>query len=217
MEPARAWQASPAPRSRGRPALLGPWLVFAACCSACGGRAGLPLEPDFGFLTVDEVWQQAEGIEGQQIRVRGWRMTSIIITRMGCEPMRCDCNYGEGGLGLASKPVSVPGPEQVIGISDVECSRDECSVRCSPFDPYTAAAFEMVGALRLSRNVQGEVSGMALDDIDLAASSELAGGTDLATMSASPLRLGQATCTCPSSTWLDDCWDAGESLTCTVP
>jgi hypothetical protein len=173
-------------------------LVGAGCSSEVtqsGGSTPTGSTPP-EYLTPDQVFQDLEAYLGQRLTVRGWAHFSPMVTMMGCIPPRCDCNHANAYLTIQPDPDAIDGSpwDSLIGIADLQCGGNECSVRCTPFDPLAAPAFEFVGELQDGH--PGGSASVSLKDIDLDASRQLAGGTDLHTMTASPLTLGSFACGC---------------------
>jgi photosystem II stability/assembly factor-like uncharacterized protein len=143
--------------------LLAVWLA-----AACGAGE----KPS--YLTVQEVSQRAESLAGKQIRVRGYGYFSVSMTVMLCIPSRCDCNQSAGWLELYGEQ---PDPQHLgrlwdipsIRIADdsLKCQGDECSMKCSPFDPGLARQFDFVGRLKI------DYGNLILENLDLAASRQL--------------------------------------------
>jgi photosystem II stability/assembly factor-like uncharacterized protein len=140
-------------------------ILLASACGAGGKRS---------YLTVPEVSQRAESLDGTLIRVRGYGYLSMMMTAVLCDPPRCDCNQSSGWLELYGEQ---PDPDHLgrlfdlptirIAESSLQCAGDECSMECSPFDPGLARQFEFAGRLRINHG------NLVLEDLDLAASRQL--------------------------------------------
>jgi hypothetical protein len=127
-------------------------------------------EEERDYLTVSEVWQRAEWLDGKQVRVRGEPEFQIAVTLAACLPPSCDCNRSRGDLALREG-------EQRIAISELSllCQGDECTMECRPFNPRSAEEFEFVGTLR----AKGEPNParLTLEDLDLGSSFQRIGET----------------------------------------
>lgn len=141
--------------------------------AGCGGR--------HDCLTVSEVWQKAQALEGEQICVRG-RAHFFTVPYYGL----VGCPIGGGGelvgrLELldedAPSPAYYSGEQPLlrlaVGESSLQCTGDHCGMKCTPFDPgclspcrpERATVFELVGVLRIVGK-QDDVA-LVLEDIDL--------------------------------------------------
>ena len=149
------------------------------------------------YWTTDEVFQRQEALVGQRIAIRGWAWLTYAQTGVGCIPPSCDCNMVWGYLVIRADQQSSPSSveDHRISISGVSCYGNECGTRCKPFDPLAGPAFEFVGELYESSGAFTGAS-LGLADIDLDASRKLTGGTDLHSMTASPLNFGSFVCGC---------------------
>src|SRR5574341_390334 len=133
------------------------------------------------YLTVVEVWQNAEALNGQLIRVRGWADIEIWVTAVGCKPARCDCNESRGYPFIYGDVVEPPRNQPVafdekkIYLSGALCSGDECFLSCPVFNPNSAPVFEFVGILNV-QYYEGKISRLDLEKIDFEASRRLFGG-----------------------------------------
>jgi hypothetical protein len=111
--------------------------AFSAGCAMPG------VKPD--YLTVPEVWQDAESLNGKQVRVRGYGFFEFVQSLVLCEPARCDCNESNGTLVLVEEEIQ-PGhynkindlAQIYISGKSLNCRGDECTMQCSPFDPTAA-------------------------------------------------------------------------------
>ena len=137
-------------------------------------------------LTVAEVVQNAERLDGKIIRVRAlaylWSdptQPEMLLTG-GCIP-RTDPSYRQipvkGWLTLydAIDPddmagYGVPHDETGIKISEdnFRCEGDYCKMTCSAFEVVSERMYEFVGRLRVEEN-----SKLILEDLDLDRSSQL--------------------------------------------
>jgi len=145
------------------------WMLLITAFSA--GCALPGLKPD--YLTVPEVWQDAESLDGKQVRVRGYGFFEFVQSLVLCEPARCDCNESNGTLVLVEEEIQ-PGhynkindlAQIYISGKSLNCRGDECTMECSPFDPTAADEFEFVGTLR------SKFGNLYLEDLDLMASRQ---------------------------------------------
>lgn len=151
--------------------------------AACGGQK---------TLTVAEVVQKADSLEGQTVHVRGvaylWVNPSQAEMWMvgGCMPTT-DPSYGQGVVrgwlalydSIDSNDLAqygVPYEEAVLKISEssFHCGGDYCKMTCSSFQAVSQRTYEFTGTLR-----REEGAGLVLEDIDLAQSSQLVDGTSV--------------------------------------
>jgi hypothetical protein len=140
-------------------------------------------------LSVSEVWQNADSLDGKRIRVRGQADFQLIpyhpMQVGGCIPS----TEGEikprivGELALLDQDSHDPKHRLSISESSLQCEGDVCNVVCKPFAPSAQAiwggtetieAFEFVGTLRV--RAQESKGALILDDIDLRVSRRLADG-----------------------------------------
>jgi hypothetical protein len=130
-------------------------------------------------LSVYEVWQRAEELEGQVIRVRGKAEFSIMQSLVLCCPPRCDCNVTDGWLELVSEnPTRVNIDCSVVDSIEIEtpaCAGNECSLTCTPFYPGEIEAFEFTGQLSVFY-LRGHVCDLQLINVDLSASQQFVNG-----------------------------------------
>lgn len=132
-------------------------------------------------LTVSEVWQEAEALDGEQVCVRG-RAHFFTVPYYGLAGCSLD-GGGElvGRLELLDE--DAPGPayysgEQpllrlAIGESSLQCNGDSCGMKCTPFDPgclspcrpERATVFKLVGVLQIIGQQDDVV--LVLEDVDL--------------------------------------------------
>jgi hypothetical protein len=152
-------------------------IVMAFSLSRCGGSGEC--------MTVSQVAQNAESLDGERICVRGGPDFRFVpyhpMQKGGCPPAPYHEDIG-GELDL----VDEGSPDLFkLSIGDLLCEGSLCAVACSPFSPgHTARhdegpceeieAFEFVGVLRVDRG-QGEVE-LTLEDLDLNASRRLVDG-----------------------------------------
>lgn len=165
-----------------RPLLL---ILFALSLAECSGGQN--------YLTVSEVWENAETLNGKRIRVRGradfWLSPYHPMQIGGCIPDEDAANKSHivGKLALFDENAPDSTPRLFISESSLQCEGDVCSVVCKPFapasgesvswgisNPKTIEAFEFVGKLR-TRDQQDSVE-LILEDIDLKASRQLIDG-----------------------------------------
>jgi hypothetical protein len=154
-------------------ALIG--LLVAGCC----GRDR--------WLTVSEVWQSADSLDGKRICVRGQADFDFIphhpLQVGGCipnpdVPLR---PYISGKLALLDE--DSPDPEHTILISEssLQCKGNTCHIVCRPFGPSdtwgsigVVEVFEFVGVLRV--DAQGSNVVLTLEDLNLRASRRMTDG-----------------------------------------
>jgi photosystem II stability/assembly factor-like uncharacterized protein len=143
-------------------------LLFAAFVTSCTSAG-----EKHSYLTVDEVWQKADSLNGKQVQVRGYPFFQKTQTLVLCEPQRCNCNESQGELILVGEELQPENfgkildlPTISIASSSLKCKGDECTMKCTPFDPTVAREFELVGTLKM------EHDDLFLDDLDLAASRQ---------------------------------------------
>lgn len=146
-------------------------------------------QPD--YLTVSEVWQNAEELDQQQVVIRGYGSHFHAQTVQKCFGIECGCNEAWEELYLVNS-LEDAFYNSGIKIVNLDCRGDECSVTCRPFNPNAALAFEIVGTLKVVRH-DGEISRLELTNIDFEASSYLSDGADLTSMTKSPLLMGDFT------------------------
>ena len=134
--------------------------------------------PDDIALSVDQVWENAQQLEGQVIRVRGKVEFVQYKTLLICRPPTCECNDSRANFYLVSEETENLhqncSSKDTIDIP-IDCQGDECSLTCSPFDPYPAEALELVGRLKLTYQ-NGKLCSLALSDLELANSRQMNGG-----------------------------------------
>jgi hypothetical protein len=133
------------------------------------------------LLTITNVWEQADELEGQSIRVRG-------RARFFTEPYQglTGCVPGGGGdivgrLVLYDEDAPDPhyyGGEQplptiVVSSDSLQCKGNTCQITCEPFNPQEGAVFELVGTLRVEHQESTKV--LTLEDVILTESRQLMG------------------------------------------
>jgi hypothetical protein len=155
-------------------------LLLIAFVTACSGPKS---------LTVTQVLQNADRLDGKTIRVRGqaylWVDPSQAAMWMtgGCIP-KTDPSYRQGvttgwltlydslqedNLAEDGTPRDKPGIK--ISEENFRCNGDYCTMTCSPFEVTSLRTYEFVGTLRTNPN-----SELILEDIDLGQSSQLVDG-----------------------------------------
>lgn len=139
---------------------------------------GLSSYPQSNVLRVDQVWANAEKLDGQVIHIRGKLEGITYQTLQLCDPPTCDCNQSGANYSLVSDSDTIY--NQGCSSKDtielpLECQGDECSLTCSPFDPFQAEALELVGTLRVVHQ-DGKLCRLLLDDIKPEESLQLVGG-----------------------------------------
>jgi hypothetical protein len=138
-------------------------------------------------LTIAEVLQNAERLDGKTIRVRGWAYLWINPSRAtlwlyggGCA-VKIDPNerqgYVKGWLTLYGSTYldewggdGAPHEETGVKISEssFKCEGDYCKITCSPFEVVTQRMYEFIGTLQVNKN-----SEFFLENIDLKRSRQL--------------------------------------------
>jgi hypothetical protein len=140
-------------------------------------------------LTISEVIQNAERLDGKMIRVRGFAYLWINPSQAqmwgmgGCVP-KTDPSYGQGvAIGWLTLYDSVfpdtwggdHAPRDEIGVRISEsafgCNGDFCKITCSPFEVVSGRTYELVGTLQVHEN-----SDLILENIDVEGSSQLVDG-----------------------------------------
>ena len=144
-------------------------------------------------LTVSEVWENTQELDGKQIRVRGWAYvyTEPYVGFIGCPPagvIENDVVVGKMFL-LPENDTTERSSGIAISESSLLCEGSHCGISCAPFDPgnmdYCIAlrgystprliAYELVGTLRVNQTA-GELW-LVLEDIQLSESRRLIEGT----------------------------------------
>ena len=143
-------------------------------------------------LTVSEVWQNAESLDGERICVRGQADLRLLpyhpMMVGGCVPDQdfLDSNPIVGRLDLYDGEPSSSTQRLTISNSDIECEGDVCRLECRPFaptcegmfcgpeGPLNIEAFEFVGTLKVVG--QPDSVELILEDLDLESSRRLADG-----------------------------------------
>ncbi len=143
-------------------------------------------------LTVAEVIQNAEKLDGKTVRVRG--VANVWVDPSQAEMWRFGgCAIAPDGTLLKQGHVSgwltlydsidpekedlwaYGGPRDAIGVkiseSSFKCEGDYCKLTCSPFEVASLQTYEFVGTLRV-----GTGSALILENIDLDRSSQLVDG-----------------------------------------
>lgn len=138
-----------------------------------------PTETSNQALSVFEVWQRAEELEGQVIRVQGKADFMMSTTLVLCCPPSCDCNETSGLLRLVSEnPTRVNIDCAIVDLIEIDtpdCRGDECSLTCTPFYPGEVEAFEFTGQLKVFY-VRDHPCGLQLIHVDLTASQQFVDG-----------------------------------------
>lgn len=146
------------------------------------------------FYTVDEVWAQAEALNGQRIAVRGLAgyylvkedLTQYCIHDCAC-PRAVEFEFLLRGTDHAI----------VLSLPQCECYQAKCcedwSIWCHPFDPRLGEAYEMVGELRVFYEYE-TIMRMVLqmEYADAQVSSQLVGEGNLSERTRVPLDLETA-------------------------
>jgi hypothetical protein len=155
-------------------------LVGLIVVGLAGLLACLIMRPH-GCSGVGDVWKNARNLEGQRICVEGKASAYISQSLQLCDPPRCDCNQSFAFLSLVSEDKIVRNPrvnivDEVV-IDKPSCSGDECTITCSPFNPFAADRFQFFGKLSINYLSDGRMARLSLTDLDLSASRQLVGGT----------------------------------------
>jgi hypothetical protein len=138
------------------------------------------------WLTVSDVWQNADSLDGKRIRVRGEADLNFIprhpMQTGGCSLDRDFVKSTHIVAKLALVDGDSPDPDQRILISDssLQCEGNVCGIVCRPFAPSDtwgrvnpdAEVFEFVGVLRVDTREGQRV--LILEEIDLQASRRMA-------------------------------------------
>jgi hypothetical protein len=144
-------------------------------------------------LTVAEVQENAEELDGSQIRVRGWAYvrTEPYVGLIGCPPagtLENDVVVGTMFL-LPEEDKDTSKQGIAISTSSLSCEGSHCLISCAPFDPgnmdycgayrgYTTPLlipYEMVGTLRVQQTDSESL--LVLENIKLSESRRLINGT----------------------------------------
>ncbi|PKO13231.1 MAG: hypothetical protein CVU39_20245 [Chloroflexi bacterium HGW-Chloroflexi-10] len=122
-------------------------------------------------LTVSEVWEQADALEGTTILARG-RMRLFTSPYQGLTG--CVQGGGNALVGIAAlydEDAEDPHYSEeplnniLIAESDLRCVGNTCGMTCVPFDPKGGMIFELMGTLRVER--EGGLKNVLLEDIQL--------------------------------------------------
>jgi hypothetical protein len=129
---------------------------------------------------VGDVWKYASSLEGKRICVKGKAETEIYQTLLLCDPPSCSCNQSSGNLSLVSEEDIVRNPRvsivDTVTIYSPICTGNECSVTCTPINPFTADHFRFVGSLAITYLSDGRMVSLELKDVNLSASRQLVNG-----------------------------------------
>lgn len=133
--------------------------------------------PQNDVLLVDQVWANAVKLDGQVIRVRGKLEGITYQTLLPCDPPTCDCNQSRANYSLVSESETIY--NQGCSSKDtielpLDCTGNECSLTCSPFDPFLAEVMELKGTLQADYQ-NGKLCRLLLNDIKLEESLQLVG------------------------------------------
>lgn len=151
-----------------------------------------PLLLPTSFYTPDEVWKNAQTLAGKRIAVRGW--TRFVSKSVESECFNdCDktCTFGK------HIQLAVTDDQQIVTTDALlcrssDCCGNKCSLTCTPFDPRNISALEIVGTVTLYRQSE-QIIEVRLVNVDLMASSQLAGFSNLGAKSRLPLQAGEFT------------------------
>jgi hypothetical protein len=143
-------------------------------------------------LTVSEVWQNADSLDGKRICVVGQAHLRFIpyhpLQVGGCSPDQdiVESSHIVGMLDLYDGEPFSSTQRVTVATSDLQCEGDICSLVCWPFAPTCEGtfcspdgyvdieAFEFVGTLRVDGQPGSEE--LLLEDLDLDSSRRLADG-----------------------------------------
>ncbi|MEM7028885.1 MAG: hypothetical protein AAF629_04785 [Chloroflexota bacterium] len=127
-------------------------IVVIFACSVFGGWPLLNrwLYP-VSYLTVDEIWDNPEPLQGKRIIVRGWGLLQVTNpgTQNECYPNLCQCVLNETKFYLTANS-SV----EKIQIQGVECMGDACPRMCIGRETIAPQAYELVGTLQVRRGAK---------------------------------------------------------------
>ena len=129
-------------------------VLVALLLTGCGGGKEC--------LTVSEVWQNADSLEGKRVCVRGQADFRLLphhpMQVGGCIPETegVDLPRIVGELALLDQDPN--GSEQRLSISeaDLQCEGNVCSVVCRPFAPSAQATWGGTETITLRGTVNGE-------------------------------------------------------------
>ena len=156
-------------------------LMIALFLTGCAGEQA--------FWTVSEVWQNAEKLQGKQLRVRGladFRLAPYHPLQVGGCSLDQDVvkrSQITGSLALRDEEADDPKQIILISASSLQCQGNICRLTCKPFAPTEAAtwggselieAFELVGTLKVEGRGSEEV--LILEKLDLQMSRRRANG-----------------------------------------
>jgi len=131
-------------------------------------------------FTVGEAWKYARILNGSRICVEGKAETEVYQSLVLCDPPRCDCNVSSGTLTLVSEEGIVRNPRvatvDMVTIFSPICSGDECTVTCTPINPFASDRYRFVGRLAIRFLSDGRLSYLELKDVELLASRQLVNG-----------------------------------------
>jgi hypothetical protein len=131
-------------------------------------------------FTVGETWKFARLLNGSRICVTGKAETDVYQSMVLCDPPRCDCNVSSGTLTLVSEEGIVRNPRvatvDMVTIFSPICSGDECTITCTPINPFASNRYRFVGRLAIRFLSDGRLSYLELKDVDIAASRQRVDG-----------------------------------------
>ena len=156
-------------------------LIVLVAITGCGGQKS---------LTVTQVLQNADRLDGKTIRVRGQAYLWVDPSRAemwmsgGCIP-KTDPSYRQGVVtgwltlydSLGEEDLAGDGtPQDKTGIrisgENFRCDGDYCKITCSPFEAVSLRMYEFVGRLQINPD-----SELKLEDLDLDQSRQFVNGT----------------------------------------
>lgn len=113
---------------------------------------------DLTSITVEQALLNHKVLEGTEVTIQG--QTTLIFTQtlQLCEPDTCSCNRTGGILSFegasGDSPLRLPNGVEVRNDIDIEidCHGNQCSVTCTPFNPYIASELKLVGTLTICHN-----------------------------------------------------------------
>ena len=128
------------------------------------------------FLTVTDVWKNPQQYAQQVVRLRGTVNYALFMNQLECCPKACNCYDVSYKLNLVSDPPTHNNPFSPvdhISIIDLNCSGNECSLNCSPFQPGAAKVYEFVGRVVITEQRDNIPISIGLTDIDYSLSRQL--------------------------------------------
>ena len=176
METQTALQIPP-PRKRRKGILI---LLALIVMGVTGILAYMFMHNSGRCYSVGEVWKYASSLDGKRICVKGKAETMVFQSLMLCDPPHCYCNESSGNLTLVSEEGIVRNPRvdivDKVTIYSPICTGDECTMTCTPINPFAADHFLFVGRLKINFLSDERMAYLELKDVDLSASRQLVNG-----------------------------------------